>query len=86
MVRIRLARAGSKKAPFYQIVVTDQRAAQGGRFIESIGTFDAIKRPELIEVKQDRLSYWQGQGAQVSTTLVAVLKKHAKNLAAVKTA
>lgn len=76
MVRIRLARAGAKKAPFYRIVVTDQRSPRGGRFIETIGTFDARKEPVAFNIKRDRLDYWKGQGAQVSETVVAVLRKH----------
>lgn len=83
MVRIRLARAGTKKAPFYRIVVTDQRSARGGRFLETIGTFDPLKKDALATVKTDRLSYWQGKGAQLSETLDVLLKKAAKAAAPV---
>lgn len=76
MVRIRLSRAGAKKAPFYRIVVTDQRAPRGGRFIETIGTFDARRTPVAFDVKRDRLAYWTQQGAQISATVERVLKKH----------
>jgi small subunit ribosomal protein S16 len=78
MVRIRLARAGAKKAPFYRIVVTDHRSPRGGRFLETIGTFDSTTQPELIQVKADRLAYWQSKGAQVTDTVATVLKKAAK--------
>ena len=81
MVRIRLARAGSKKTPFYRIVVTDQRSPRGGRFLETIGTFDAIRQPEVLSVKLDRLAYWKDKGAQVSDTVTAVLKNHAAPVA-----
>lgn len=82
MVRIRLARAGTKKAPFYRIVVADQRAARGGRFLEAIGTFDPRRGDGVIELKNDRLAFWQGRGAQVTDTVSAVLKKQAKAAAA----
>ena len=82
MVRIRLARAGSKKTPFYRIVVTDHRSPRGGRFLETVGTFNPLTRPEVISFKADRIAYWTGQGAQVSDTVVAILKKGAKAAAA----
>ncbi|GAC1598149.1 MAG: 30S ribosomal protein S16 [Polyangiales bacterium] len=82
MVRIRLARAGAKKNPFYRIVVTDHRSPRGGRFLETIGTFDPLQKEIVVTIKNDRLAYWKGQGAQVSDTLVAVLKKNAKAAAA----
>ncbi len=82
MVRIRLARAGAKKSPFYRIVVTDQRSPRGGRFLETIGTFDPLKKDLALEVKTERLAYWQGQGAQMSDTVAAVLKKKARAAAA----
>lgn len=82
MVRIRLARAGTKKAPFYRIVVADQRAARGGRFLEAIGTFDPRRGDGFIALKADRLHFWQGRGSQVTDTVSAVLKKQAKAAAA----
>lgn len=86
MVRIRLARAGAKKSPFYRIVVTDQRSPRGGRFLETIGTFDPLKKDLALDVKAERLAYWQGQGAQMSDTVAAVLKKKARAAAAATTA
>ena len=86
MVRIRLARAGTKKAPFYRIVVTDKRAPQGGRFLESIGTFDPLRGDGIVAIKTDRLAFWQGHGAQMTDTVASVLKKQAKAAAAAQTA
>jgi small subunit ribosomal protein S16 len=83
MVRIRLTRAGAKKSPFYRIVVTDHRSPRGGRFLETIGTFDPLRNPSPFEIKRDRLAYWQGKGAQVSDTLKAALKKNPAPVAAV---
>lgn len=81
-VHIRLARAGAKKRPFYRLVVTDQRAPRGGRFLENIGTFDPSKDitkvPTALSIKADRLAYWRGVGAQPSATVERLLKLHAK--------
>lgn len=76
-VHIRLTRAGAKKRPFYRIVVTDQRSPRGGRFLEAIGTFDPLKKEGGFAIRQDRLSYWRGVGAQASETVTALLKKAA---------
>ena len=54
-VHIRLARAGAKKRPFYRIVVTDHRSPRGGRFLESIGTYDPAKDPGLFVIDRARL-------------------------------
>lgn len=75
-VHIRLSRHGTKKAPFYRIVVTDQRSPRDGRFIENLGTFDATLSPEKLELNRDRLAYWQSQGAKASHTLTRVLRAH----------
>ncbi len=77
-VHIRLARMGTNKAPFYRIVVADQRSPRGGRFIERIGTFDPL-RSEL-RVEGARVKHWLDRGAQPSAT-VSVLFKNAKVLA-----
>jgi len=76
MVRIRLARAGAKKSPFYRIVVTDHRSPRGGRFLETIGTFDPLKKENVLSLKKDRLDYWKDKGAQVSDTVRAVLRNN----------
>jgi small subunit ribosomal protein S16 len=76
-VHIRLARFGTNKAPFYRIVVADQRSPRGGRFIERIGTFDPL-RSEL-RVEGARVKHWLDRGAQASAT-VSVLFKNAKIL------
>jgi small subunit ribosomal protein S16 len=76
MVRIRLARAGAKKAPFYRIVVTDHRSPRGGRFLETIGTFDPLRKDGILALKRDRLDFWTDKGAKISDTVVAVLRKN----------
>lgn len=82
MVRIRLARAGTKKAPFYRIVATDHRSPRGGRFLETIGTFDPRRGEGVLAVKADRLAYWKEQGAQVSDVVSNLLRKQARAAAA----
>jgi small subunit ribosomal protein S16 len=87
-VHIRLARAGTKKKPFYRVVVTDQRSPRGGRFLENIGTFDPAKEMKAIDGKtplqidQERLAHWRGRGALPSETLGRLLKASAKAEAA----
>ena len=71
-VHIRLARAGTKKTPFYRIVVTDQRSPRGGRFIERLGTYDP-RRPE-VHVDAARAKYWISKGAQPSHTVALLFK------------
>ena len=74
-VSIRLARHGSKKIPYYRIVVTDQRNPRDGRFIENIGTFDPSARDVALKIDRQRFDYWRGQGAQASQTVERLIKK-----------
>src|SRR5512147_2115708 len=80
-VHIRLARAGTKKKPFYRLVVTDHRSPRGGRFLENIGTFDPAGE-SLCQVDRERLAYWRGHGATPSETVMRLIKKHEKTAAA----
>jgi small subunit ribosomal protein S16 len=73
MVKLRLARAGAKKRPFYRVVVTDSRSPRDGRFIEQIGTYDPKSDPAAFAIDRDRLQYWQARGAQTSETLHRLL-------------
>ncbi len=66
-LKIRLARGGAKKRPYYSIVVADGRSPRDGRFIEKIGTYNPMlerEHPERVTVKQERAQYWIGKGAQ----------------------
>jgi small subunit ribosomal protein S16 len=83
MVVIRLARGGAKKRPFYNIVAADSRFAAGGRFIERVGFYDpkAPEGRESLRFAMDRLTYWQGQGAQMSPTVARLAKQFAKQAA-----
>jgi small subunit ribosomal protein S16 len=72
-VHIRLARHGSKKRPFYRVVVTDQRNPRDGRFIERIGTFDP-KLEDGLKLDLGRAEYWTSKGAQTSDTVSRLIK------------
>ncbi|MBC7644954.1 MAG: 30S ribosomal protein S16 [Thermoleophilia bacterium] len=74
MVKIRLARFGSKKNPHYRIVVADSRAPRDGRSIETIGTYNPRTNPSTIELKNDRAEHWLSVGAQPSETVAKLLK------------
>lgn len=79
MVVIRLARGGSKKRPFFNIVAADSRNRRDGRFIERIGFYNplASQGEEGLRLAQDRLTYWQGVGAQLSPTVARLVKQNA---------
>jgi small subunit ribosomal protein S16 len=74
-VRIRLARHGAKKRPFYRIVVADSEAPRDGRFLETVGTYNPLRDPAEIAVEQERVQYWLDQGAIPSDTVKSLLKK-----------
>ena len=74
-VRIRLARMGAKKKPFYRIVAADSEAPRDGKFIEILGYYDPMKDPAVIEVKQEKVNYWLEQGALVTEAARALLLK-----------
>ena len=79
-VKIRLARQGAKKSPFYRVVATDTRSARDGRFIEQIGTYDPSKPMADARIDRTRLDYWLSVGARPSETLAKVLREHKKAL------
>lgn len=80
MVNIRLARGGSKKRPFYHIVVADKRNKRDGRHIERIGFFNPIAsgNEETLRIDQERLAYWTAQGAQTSDRVADLVKQAGK--------
>jgi small subunit ribosomal protein S16 len=73
-VRLRLSRAGTKKSPFYHLVIADQRAPRDGRFIEQVGTYDPRKEPSL-KVSADRVAHWIGKGAQPTEAVADILRR-----------
>ena len=74
-VRIRLSRMGSKKRPFYRIVVADSRAPRDGRFVEVIGTYNPRTEPVEVQVNPERLQTWLKQGAEPTDTVRSLLKQ-----------
>lgn len=76
MVTIRLARGGSKKRPFYHVVVTDSRNRRDGRYLERLGFFNplATGQEERLRVDKDRIAHWVGLGAQTSERVTSLLK------------
>jgi small subunit ribosomal protein S16 len=72
-VHIRLARAGTKKVPYYRIVATDQRSPRGGRFLERLGTWDP--RRDELSLDRTRIGYWLEQGALATATVDRLLKR-----------
>ena len=74
-LRIRLARFGAKKRPFYRIVVTNSESPRDGRFLEIIGTYDPNQDPAVVTVKEDLLSQWVSKGATPTDTVASLLKK-----------
>ncbi|MGH9145031.1 MAG: 30S ribosomal protein S16 [Vicinamibacterales bacterium] len=76
MVAIRLRRAGSKKRPYFRIVVTDSRAARDSSFVEILGHYNPRTRPALVDVQRERVDYWVSKGAQLSDSVRTLIKRH----------
>lgn len=72
-VKIRLARAGAKKAPFYRVVAADSRAPRDGRFIEILGRYNPRTDPSTIELDVEKIDAWIAKGAQPSDTVARLL-------------
>ena len=80
MVIIRLSRSGSKKKPYFNVVVQDSRKRRDGRFIERIGFYNPMAQSgsETIRLDQERIAYWKENGAQISETMSRIIKLQAK--------
>ncbi|MDL2269397.1 30S ribosomal protein S16 [Desulfosarcina sp. OttesenSCG-928-G17] len=74
-VKIRLARHGAKKRPFYYIVAADSEYPRDGRFLEKLGTYNPLRDPAEVSLKMDRVQYWVGQGAIPTETVKTILKR-----------
>ena len=75
MLAIRLRRTGSKKRPYFRIVVTDSRAARDSSFVEVLGSYNPRTKPETFDVKRDRLEYWLKAGARPSDTIRTLVSR-----------
>ena len=74
-VKLRLKRMGSKQKPFYRIVAADSRSPRDGRFIETVGTYDPIKKPAIITIDEEKVMKWLGNGAEPTETVRSIFKK-----------
>ena len=74
-VKIRLARHGAKKKPFYRIVAADIESPRDGRFLEVLGTYNPLLDPAEVTLKTERVQYWMDQGAKPTDTVQSLLRK-----------
>jgi small subunit ribosomal protein S16 len=76
MLSIRLTRVGSKKKPFFRVVVTEGRTALQSSFVENLGTYNPRTKPAQIELNKERVQYWLQKGATPSDSVRTLLAKH----------
>ena len=76
MLVIRLRRAGSKKRPFFRVVVTDSRAARDSSFVEILGFYNPRTKPAVVNVNTERVNFWIGKGAQPSDSVRTLIARH----------
>jgi len=75
MVAIRLRRAGSKKRPFFRVVVTDSRSARDSSFVEILGHYNPRTKPAIVDVNRERVDYWLKNGAQPSDSVRTLIAR-----------
>jgi small subunit ribosomal protein S16 len=75
LVKIRLARMGAHKRPFYRVVVADSRARRNGPFIEILGTYDPLKNPSEIKLNLEKAKLWMQQGAQPTDMVKKLMQR-----------
>lgn len=78
-VKIRLARHGAKKRPYYRIVVADSRAPRDGRFIEEVGRYNPCANPTMVQFDLEKVDQWIKNGAQPTDTVARLLKNAREN-------
>jgi len=78
MVKLRLARFGAKKRPFYRVVATDSRGRRDGAFLEVLGTYDPLTDPPTVQLKADRIQYWLSVGAKPTDAVGRLMAAQAK--------
>ena len=76
MVTIRLRRAGSKKRPFFRVVVTDSRTARDSSFVEILGHYNPRSRPAVVDIDKERVEHWLRKGAQPSDSVRTLIARH----------
>lgn len=75
MLKIRLRRMGSKKKPFYRLVVSDSRRTPRGPFVDIVGTYDPSQQPAAVNLDLDKIDAWVGKGARPSDTVKSLLRQ-----------
>lgn len=84
MLSIRMTRVGSKKKPYFRVVVQEARSAKQGSFVENLGTYSPRSKPARVEINTERIQHWLKQGARPSDSVRTLLAKHmSRDLAAV---
>ncbi len=76
MLAIRLRRAGSKKRPYFRVVVADSRSARDSRFVEILGSYNPRSKPAVVDIDTERVRYWIGKGAQPSDSVRTLMARH----------
>lgn len=74
-VKFRLTRFGSKKKPFYRIVVADERSPRDGKFIEKVGSYDPLKEPALVVLDKEKIKTWYEKGVRPTKTVESLFKR-----------
>ena len=82
MLVIRMRRAGSKKRPFFRVVVTEHSSPRDGRFVEVVGHYRATTTPETIVLDGERVTYWLSKGAQPSDTVRTLIDRNPQAMVA----
>ena len=75
-VKIRLRRMGAKKAPFYRVIVADERSPRDGKFIDEIGYYNPLTNPAEVKIDNEKAQKWIENGAQPTETVKSLLKKN----------
>ena len=76
MLSIRMTRVGSKKKPYFRVVVTEGRSALQSSFVENLGTYNPRSKPAKVEINKERIQYWLQKGARPSDSVRTLLARH----------
>lgn len=76
MLSIRMRRAGSKKKPYFRVVVTEARTARESSFVENLGTYNPRSKPAKVEINKERVQHWLQRGARPSDSVRTLIAKH----------
>jgi small subunit ribosomal protein S16 len=84
MLAIRMTRVGSKKKPYFRVVVTEARTSRESDFVENLGTYNPRSKPAQVEINKERIEHWLKQGARPSDSVRTLLSRHLSRDLAVK--